>query len=209
MDSHRFLEFEAQALLTRLNRVKPFALQMTSVPAAAVSLQAQAAIERMLAQGRSELHERVGQFLNWIKSATGRLATAADAQRRFSMLRLRFNAVLTQVDLFADALVQRSEHEHGTWLGGLDVVAADGLALPGYYEAPPVICYLDRGAGAAIRRARTRLPGGGENPVALIRVPRERMIGSGIASSLVHEVGHQAAALLDLAKASRKLIEPR
>ena len=84
------------------------------------------------------------------------------------------------------------------WLSGLDVVAADALALPGYYDAPPVICYLDRDIGAAIRRARTRMPGGGENPVAIIRVPRERMIGTGIASSLVHEVGHQAAALLDL-----------
>jgi len=77
-------------------------------------------------------------------------------------------------------------------------------ALPGdYYEAPPVICYLDRGAGAAIRRARTRLPGGGDNPVAIIRVPRERMVGSGIASSLVHEVGHQAAALMDLVNSLR------
>ncbi len=182
---------------------------MTSVPAAAVSLQAQAGIERVLFQGRRELHERVGQFLKWVKSAAGRMATAADAQRRFSMLRLRFNAVLTQVDLFADALVQRSEHEHGTWLGGLDVVAADALALPGYYEAPPVICYLDRGAGAAIRRARTRLPGGGENPVAIIRVPRERMIGSGIASSLVHEVGHQAAALLNLVESLRPELQAK
>ena len=209
-DSHRFLEFEAQALLTRLDRVKPFALQMTSVPAAAVSLQAQDAIERVLAKGRHELRERVGQFRQWITSSAGRLADAADAQRRFSMLRLRFNAVLTHVDLFADALVQRSEHEYGTWLGGLDAVAADGLALPGYYEAPPVICYLDRGAGAAIRRARTRLPGGnGENPVALIRVPRERMIGSGIASSLVHEVGHQAAALLNLVDSLRPELQSR
>ncbi|HEY6125820.1 MAG TPA: hypothetical protein VIV63_14310, partial [Steroidobacteraceae bacterium] len=65
------------------------------------------------------------------------------------------------------------------------------------------ICYLDRGAGAAIRRARTRLPGGGDNPVAVIRVPRERMVGSGIASSLMHEVGHQAAALLDLVASLR------
>jgi len=60
------------------------------------------------------------------------------------------------------------------------------------------MCYLDRGVGAAIRRARTRLPGGGDNPVAIIRVPRERMIGSSIASSLFHEVGHQAASLLNL-----------
>ena len=77
----------------------------------------------------------------------------------------------------------------------------------GYYEAPPVICYLDRGIGAAIRRARTRLPGGGANPVAIIRVPRERMVGNGIASSLVHEVGHQAAALLDLVNSLRPVLQ--
>ena len=105
---------------------------------------------------------------------------------------------MSQLDLFNQVITQRSENEQGVWLSGLDVVAADALALPDYYEAPPVICYLDRGVGAAIRRARTRLPGGGENPVAVIRVPRERMIGSGIASSLIHEVGHQGAALLGL-----------
>ena len=66
-----------------------------------------------------------------------------------------------------------------------------------------MVCYLARGPGAAIRRARTRLPGGGDNPVAIIRMPRERMIGSGIASSLVHEVGHQGAALLDLVPSLR------
>ena len=92
------------------------------------------------------------------------------------------------------------------WLSGLDVVAADALALPGYYDPPPVICYLDRDIGAAIRRARTRMPGGGENPVAIIRVPRERMVGTGIASSLVHEVGHQAAALLDLVNSLRSVL---
>jgi hypothetical protein len=42
------------------------------------------------------------------------------------------------------------------------------------------------------------LPGGDENPVAVIQIPRERMVGNGIASSLIHEVGHQGAALLDL-----------
>ena len=90
--------------------------------------------------------------------------------------------------------------------GGLDAVAADALELPGYYETPPVVCYLDRGHGAAIRRARTRLPGGGENPVAIIRIPRERMVGSGIASSLVHEVGHQASALLGLVNSLRPVL---
>ena len=131
---------------------------------------------------------------------------AEEAQRRFTILRLRFNTVLTQFDMFADVITQRSENETGVWLSGLDVAAADALALPGYYEPPPVICYLDRDIGAAIRRARTRMPGGGENPVAIIRVPRERMVGTGIASSLVHEVGHQAAALLDLVNSLRPML---
>ena len=124
-------------------------------------------------------------------------------------LRLRFNSVLSQLDLFNQVITQRSENELGVWLSGLDVAAADALAMPRYYEAPPVICYLDRGMGAAIRRARTRLPGGGENPVAVIRVPRERMIGSGVASSLFHEVGHQGAALLGLVPSLRLALQAK
>ncbi|HEX8395194.1 MAG TPA: hypothetical protein VF665_22795 [Longimicrobium sp.] len=194
---HWLLEQEGRALLTRLARVKPFALHEPMVPAAAASTAAQSAIEHALAQGRRELRGRVMRFLAWLRGP-GAASTPQEAQRRFTFLRMRFNVVLSHFDIFADVLTQRSEHETGVWLSGLDVVAEDALALPGAYEAPPVVCYLDRGQGAAIRRARTRLPGGGESPVAIIRVPRERMVGSGIASSLVHEVGHQAAALLDL-----------
>jgi hypothetical protein len=198
------LSLEARALLTRLARVQSFMLHVPMVTAAAISLSAQAAIERYLAEGRRELRELVRAYLAWLGSAEGRLAGAAEAQRRFTVLRLRFNVVLSQFDIFADVLTQRCEHDHGVWLAGLDALAADALELPGdYYRAPPVITYLDRGAGASIRRARTRLPGGGENPVAIVRVPRERMIGSGIGSSLVHEVGHQGAALLDLVKSLR------
>src|SRR5262249_42297591 len=141
------------------------------------------------------------------ESPRGLAATPAEAQRRFTMLRLRFNTSLAQFDIFADALTQRSESQTGVWLAGLDTIAADALSLSGgYYNPPSVICYLDRGHGAAIRRARTRLPGGGENPVAIIRIPRERMVGSGIGSSLVHEVGHQAAALLDLVESIRPIL---
>jgi hypothetical protein len=201
---------EARALLTRLAGVQPFALHVPMVPAAAVSLAAQTAIDRYLMRGRRELRGLVVGFLRWLRGPAGRAATAAEAQRRFTFLRLRFQSGLTQFDIFADALSQRSEHDNGVRLSGLDVVAADALTLPGgYYEAPPVICYLDRGHGAAIRRARTRLPGGGENPVAIIRVPRERMIGSGIASSLVHEVGHQGAALLDLVNSLQLALRDR
>uniref|UniRef100_UPI000B7D8C07 hypothetical protein n=1 Tax=Candidatus Entotheonella palauensis TaxID=93172 RepID=UPI000B7D8C07 len=152
-----------------------------------------------VAEGRKELRQQVHAFLRWLQPpGNSQRPTPAEAQRRYTFLRLKFNAVLSQFDIFADALTQRSEHETGIWLSGLDALATDALALPAYHPAPPVICYLDRGGGAAIRRARTRLPGGGQNPVAIIRMPRERLIGSGIASSLIHEVGHQAAALLGL-----------
>lgn len=203
-----FLAREARALLQRLGRVRPFALEIPSVLAAAVTPAAQTAVEAHMARGRRRLRKMVLAYLRWLRGPAAQDASPAEVQARFTFLRLRFNVMLSQFDIFADALVQRSELDNGVRLSGLDVVAADALRVSGAsFEPPPVICYLDRGHGAAIRRARTRLPGGGENPVAIIRVPRERMIGNGIASSLVHEVGHQAAALLDLIPSIRPLLQ--
>lgn len=200
---------EARALLARLALIKPFALQEPMLPTAALLPDASVAIDRFLVVGRRELRGLIRGYLDWLSRPESNNATDEEAQRRFAILRLKFNVALVQFDTFADVVTQRSENETGVWLSGLDVVAADALALPGYYESPPIICYLDRDIGAAIRRARTRMPGGGENPVAIIRVPRERMVGTGIASSLVHEVGHQAAALLDLVDSLRPALRQR
>jgi hypothetical protein len=204
----RLLENEARSLLTRLDRVQPFALQETTVAAASIPRDSMITIDRMLLAGRAELRQMVLAFIRWIRSSYAQRVSPAGAQRRFTILRLRFNTALTQLDIFADALTQRSERDTGVWLSGLDVAARDALTLPGdYYIPPPLVCYLDRGHGAAIRRARTRLPGGDENPIAIIRVPRERMIGSGVASSLFHEVGHQAASLLGLVESMRPVLQ--
>ena len=201
------LEQEANALLTRLDRVKPFALHETMVPAASLAPTAQTAIEQFLLQGRRDLRRQVHGYLGWL-AGPGRQLSPSEQQRRFTVIRMQFNNVLSQFDLFTEVITQRSEHETGVWLSGLDVLASDALALDGeFFEAPPLICYLARGPGAAIRRARTRLPGGGQNPVAIIRVPRERMIGHGIASSLIHEVGHQGAALLCLVESLRPVLQ--
>jgi len=200
----QMLRNEAHGLLTRIDRLEPFALRTPMLPAAAVPLTAQVAIEQHLISRRRKLRAMVTGYLRWLDGPEGRNSPLPLVQRRFSFLRLRFIAILSQLDIFADVINQRCEHETGVWLSGLDVFAADALELPGkYYQAPPVICFLERGPGAAIRRARTRLPGGDENPVAVIQIPRERMIGSGIASSLVHEVGHQGAALLGLIESLR------
>lgn len=201
------LEQESRALLMRLARVKPFVLYESMLPAAGLLPAAQMAIESFLMSGRRHLRALVQEFLAWLLSPLAAWSDAEEGQRRFTIVRLRFNGVLTQFDLFENVITQRSENETGVWLSGLDVVASDALRLGmHYYDAPPVICYLDRGVGAAIRRARTRMPGGGKTPVAIVKVPRERMVGCGIASSLIHEVGHQAAALLGLVESLRPLL---
>ncbi|MGY0231800.1 hypothetical protein [Longispora urticae] len=207
--AHWYLEQEARALVTRLDRVRPFAVHETMVPAAALAPTAQTAIDQFLIRGRRELRALIGEYLRWLRGP-GRAAAPDEQQHRFVLLRLRFNDVLSQFDLFTEVITQRSEHATGVWLSGLDVLAADALRLPGArFAPPPIACYLARGPGAAIRRVRTQLPGGAANPVAIIRVPRERMVGHGIASSLVHEVGHQAAALLSLVEVIRPTLLAR
>jgi hypothetical protein len=206
----QFLVNEAESLLTRLNGLKPFALNMPMVPAASISDEGLKGITDLLLSGYKELKAKIRSFINWAKDPLNHRVSAAEAQAKYSILKLRFNALLDQLDIFGDVMAQRSEHETGVWVAGLDALAADTIKIDGlYYDAPPLICFLERGHGAAIRRARTRLPGGDLNPVAVIQVPRERMVGSGIASSLVHEVGHQGAALLELVESLRENIRER
>lgn len=123
---------------------------------------------------------------------------------------MRFNNLLDQFDIFADVVSQRAEHKVGIWVAGLDELAADALRLnTELYRTPPLMCFLEHGHGAAIRKARTRLPGGDENPVAIIQVPRERLVGSGIASSIIHEAGHQGVALLQLLPSLRQVMNDK
>ncbi len=206
-DAMRLLEYEAKALLERVSEIRPFALTLPMVAAAAPSVAAQAAIESLLSNGRNELRRLIQRFLAWLGSPDGVRSSPAEAQQRFTTVRLRFLSTITQFDTFADILAERSQHAYGELLAGLDVAAADALELPGrLFDPPPILCHLDRGPGAAIRRARTRLPGGGVSPVAIVRVPRERMVGSAIASSLFHEVGHQGAELLNLVEPMRQVL---
>ncbi|PWU11965.1 MAG: hypothetical protein C5B51_01740 [Terriglobia bacterium] len=204
------LEHECRALLTRLDRVDYFALIEPMVAAAAPSNSARIAVDRMLAAERSSLRQRISRFIARLGESWTSHAPPQELHRAYVFLRMRFNALLGDFHTFSDVMTQRSESSVGVWLAGLDVAASDALRLPAAgVLAPPVMCYLDPGPGAAIRRARTRLPAGSENPVAIIRVPRERMVGSGVASSLFHEVGHQAAALLDLLPSIRRVLRAR
>jgi len=142
-----------------------------------------------------------------LKSNMGNEQNEHNLQNQFSSLKLRFNQILDQLDIFADVLSQRGEHETGIWLSALDSLAEDGLKVgKDYYTIPPLVVFLERGHGAAIRRARTRLPGGDKNPVAVIQIPRERMVGNGIAVSIIHEIGHQGSVLLNLIQSLKPII---
>lgn len=203
-----FLRDEALSLLSRLQQIKPFTLIMPMVWAAGVSDAAMRSITNHMGNGVRELKERMRSFLSSLNE--NEQHNAAEIQRKFSILKLRFNNILDQFDIFADVLSQRSEHGTGIWIAGLDALADDVLRLPKeLYPIPPVMCFLERGHGAAIRRARTRLPGGDYNPVSIIQVPRERMVGSGIASSIVHEAGHQGIALLNLVESMRTALREK
>lgn len=194
-----FLENEALSLISRLEQVQPFSLSMPMVAAASVSDEAFRAVTDHILLSCRTLRGQVADFVKSLHQPSAAPLSDDVLQAQFSALKLRFNAILDQFDIFGDVICQRAEHRTGVWVAGLDVLASDALTLSQpLYEVPPLICFLERGHGAAIRKARTRLPGGDQNPVAVIQVPRERMVGSGIASSLVHEVGHQGAALLDL-----------
>ncbi|WP_250532357.1 hypothetical protein [Caballeronia sp. ATUFL_F1_KS39] len=206
----RLLEQEVLGIRARLDAQLPYALQMPMVPAANISDEAMSAIERHMQAARQQLRLRIAHFLHRLRQLHPTPHNTAVAQRHYALLKLYFHAALTHFEIFAEVLTQRGQHGTGIWLAGLDVAAQDGLRQAGVTPStPPVICYVERGHGGAIRRARTRLPGGGANPVAVIRIPRERMVGTGIAASLFHEVGHQAAALLDLVNAYRRASVPR
>ena len=58
--------YETEALLSRLDRVQPFVLQTPMVMAAALTPEAQIAIERFLERGRRELRGMAGRFLRWL-----------------------------------------------------------------------------------------------------------------------------------------------
>lgn len=201
---HEYLVNESYSLLSRISQLKPFVMTMPMVKGASVSGQALKEITELLEKGKHVLYEAIKKYIHKVMAAKEKEYDPKDLQAEFTLLKLRYNNILDQLDIFADVLSQRAEHGVGIWLSGLDILAEDGLTIgKTYFDPPPLMVFLERGHGAAIRRARTRLPGGDLNPVAVIQIPRERLVGSGIASSLIHEVGHQAAESLNITKSLR------
>ena len=69
IDSHAksMLTHETRALLARLALVKPFSLQESMLPAAALLPAAQVAIDRFLITDRRELRRLLQSYLRWLQ----------------------------------------------------------------------------------------------------------------------------------------------
>ena len=146
-----FIESETRALLTRLDSLQLLSYRIPAVRAASVDPAASEAIDRHIVVAKRELRALARRT---VTTAGQRREHQREQQlvRNYSLLRLRFMATLNQLDIFADAVSQRAESDYGVWLAGLDAVARDALRIPGVPTPPPLVVYLDRGAGAAIRR---------------------------------------------------------
>lgn len=123
----------------------------------------------------------------------------------------KLNAVLGEIELetssafvffdtYVDVLTQRHTPELGPLLAGCDVLAWDAMKRdhPALALVEPPLVYCDRGFGAAIIREQIPFPDRSPNPMPLIQIPYSRLREKVLLTSILHEAGHQALALLGL-----------
>ncbi len=111
--------------------------------------------------------------------------------------RARYGRVEMLVHFYGDAINSRTSTDLGARLRAFDYVAGQSMRRmlePMRIPTPPVLTYLSKGLGASILRAGLRLWDGGTiSPVAAVSITfhnQERP------TAIVHETGHQVAALL-------------
>jgi hypothetical protein len=146
---------------------------------------------------------------------------AADTLAELSALRLRLLAyrkeylsVETIADFYGDAINTRTSERLAGYLRACDFLAARSMNVilaPLGKKGPPVLTYVDRGAGASILKAGLKLwDGRSSSPVAAIKIVRHNLQRP---TSLLHETGHQIAAILgwneELAAALHNALRPR
>ncbi len=120
-------------------------------------------------------------------------------QLRKALLRYKadYLRIETTIHFYTDAINTRNSVQTANLLKGCDVLCNDCMELfltPLQKTIPPVITYLDRGAGAAIMKAGLRLWDGSLSPAALIKITYHNLRQP---TALLHECGHQIAHVLN------------
>ena len=121
----------------------------------------------------------------------------ADIEEQLVALRQRYSLLETTIDFYGDAINSRSNPVMQRTLAGLDRLAGlsmQRLLAPLGHPVPPVLCYVDRGLGAAILKAGLRLWDPTVlSPAATIKIARHNLMRP---TALIHETGHQVAHIL-------------
>ncbi len=119
-------------------------------------------------------------------------------QLRKALLRYKqdYLKIETTIHFYADAINTRNSNQTAWMLKGCDILCNDCMEMflsPMQKPMPPVITYLDKGAGAAIMKAGLRLWDGSMSPAALIKITFHNLRQP---TALLHECGHQIAHIL-------------
>lgn len=168
------------------------------------SAQAWAALERYLgAEIRARLLGAIGQLEGRgaaLRSTLDAARTGAEldrARRQLVAFRAHYLRTETTLDFFGDAINTRTNARLGALLRACDVLAGRsifGVLDPCGRPTPLVLSYLDRGLGASILKAGSRLwDENATSPAAAIKVVPHNLYRP---TAVVHEGGHQAAAIL-------------
>jgi len=143
--------------------------------------------------------------------ASGELLSAQDVRRangELGQLELEASKAFGLFDTFMDILTQRHSPALGPQLRGCDVLAAEALRrdTPALIACRTPIVYCNRGYGAAVVRSEARLYADIPNILPLIQIPYGRLQEKLQLTSLLHEVGHEAAGRLALLPPMRTAI---
>jgi hypothetical protein len=140
---------------------------------------------------------RDGEVLDARLRAARSVAHLLSLRRDVVGYRGEIGRVETVLAFFAEAVKSRTTPKLAAILRGCDVLAGmsmDAVLRPLGRRTPPVLTYIDKGLGASIMRAGLRLwDPESINPVAAIKLTRH---GLGRPTALIHESGHQVAAIV-------------
>lgn len=154
------------------------------------------AIRRPLGQAVEELKREADVLSAQLRAARGD-DDLERVRQRVVAFRRRFLQVETMLDFYGDAVNTRTSPKLGAILRGCDFLASQSLEralAPLGRSVPPVLVYIDKGFGASILRAGLRFwTGGPLSPAAVIKITRHNL---GRPTALVHETGHQFAAIV-------------
>lgn len=151
------------------------------------------AIRRHLAAVVAQL-ERESTLLQAALAAAVTPAELYAVRRQLLAFRTRYLRVETTLEFFADAINTRTKPEIAGYLRACDTLAHRSMAQLLDQVGKPtsvVLTYLDKGMGASILKAGTRLwDGTSVNPVAAIKITRHNLQRP---TAIIHEAGHQMA----------------